>query len=328
MKVKPAVRPFHRDGVAHAHTLGQGVGVVAQAFDDEAQMAIAAPRRGDGEGVRALPVVQRHKRKLPGFVPRPAGLELSVHLQHVQVGQGVHGGDLARHLPVCAHAAQQHPDGGVAATSHQQGHDQTEPGGPILKLHQHHRMRHQRQIGHGNEVVGFEEPAVGQAFDQRQHHEQHSGVKRPLAHALGPPALGGQPLLHTALGQHRARATHGARQPAQTHRPFGALSQQPVAERQHQTRNAQPLVQAVHLVEAAQAGLQPHGAQRQPHGHAHHTNAQHTAVLHEHGAPGKEMGQGRPLGGVGQPPEGREGQQKYPEEAFDGCHVGQLMHPK
>jgi len=61
-----------------------------------------------------------------------------------------------------------------------------------------------------------------------------------------------------------------------------------VADRQDQAGDAQPLVQAVHLVESAQRALKKDRAHGEQHGQAHHADAQDARVLVEYVAPGEQ----------------------------------------
>ena len=60
-----------------------------------------------------------------------------------------------------------------------------------------------------------------------------------------------------------ARTARRLGQPAPADGPLGALGPQPVHRAHHQRADAQPLVQAVHLVQAVEVPLQPHRAHRQ-----------------------------------------------------------------
>ncbi len=229
-----------------------------------------------------------------------------------------HGLHLACHLALCAHAAQQHPDGGHAAPGHQGAHQPAQRGAPVVKAHQHHGVKHQHQVSHGDEPVRLEEALVRKAPHQRQHHKQHGGIKGPFAQSLGRFAQAAQPGLQSL--QLGAGPALGPLQQACTHQPFGRFGQQPVTHRQHQPGNAQPLVQAVHLVQAAQPGLQAHRAHGQQHGQAHHTHAQHAAVLDQQIAPGKKALEGGQAGGIDEQPKSRKAEQAEPVKAVNAAH--------
>ena len=269
--------------------------------------------------------MQSHERELPRIVTRPAPLELNADFDDVQSVVADDGRHFSRDLAARRHAPKQHQEGGHAAGSHQHGHDGSQHAAPVVEFQQDDRVPDQRQVGHGQQVMDFKEMAVRKALDQGQNHQRQRRVKRPFADALGQMALVQKELLDQIRRQGGSGRAHRALQQPPAHQPFGSLGHQPVSHGQRQPRNAQPFVQAVHLVEAAQIRFEHDGANGQQHRHAHDADAQHAGVLHQHRPPTEQATQARPVGLIGEPPETCEQQQVNPENTFYGLHLTLLF---
>ena len=171
-------------------------------------------------------------------------------------------------------------------------------------------------------MVRLGEQAIGKALDQRQRDQHHGGVESPFAQVFGGVAPAAQHGFDAA-GFGRLPAARGPGQPTPADRPLGALGPQPVHGAGNERAHAQPLVQAVHLVQPAQLRLQPHRPHRQHHGQRHHAHDQHPAVLHPHGAKREVAGLRGPQR-VGQQPQAAQGGQKAPEHPDHSFHLDSL----
>jgi hypothetical protein len=110
-----------------------------------------------------------------------------------------------------------------------------------------------------------------------------------------------------AFREYRTRPpAAGARQPAELNQPFGAVGDQPVADRNDQRGNAQPLVQTIHFVETAEIAFQKDRSGRKNHRQTHHANGDNAGVLAQDISPGKKPGQLEQIGLIGEPPGGTE----------------------
>ena len=221
-----------------------------------------------------------------------------------------------------ADTARQRDHGGDAAAGHQHGEHDAHRLRPVGKGRQQHRVEDQRQVGDGQQAVGLEEQAVGEALGERDHDQHHRRVEGPLAHRFREATLGAEEDLDR-VGERRLRPPLGLHQPAPAHRPLRALRPQPVDHREHQAGDAQPLVQAVGLVQPVEQRLHPHRAQRQDHAHAHDADADHAGVVDRHRAQGKvfiAVGQQR----IGHPPQQAEQQQQPSVRKPDVVH--RLLH--
>ena len=263
--------------------------MVAQCFGDKDELALLGlPGRGNGVGVGTFARVGGDEGKLPRPVAGPGLLQRHGGLQHTQRRVGRERHDVAPALAAGTNAPGPGPQRRPAPHQHQHGAHPANGLGPVIGLHQHHRVVGQGQVGQGDQAVRLHKPVVGKALDQGQHDEHGGSVKRPFAHVLRQAALAAQPGLQCAQGVGVAAGfARGLFQPAPAHHPLGALGPPPVQHAGHQGANAQPFVQAVHLVQALQARLQPLRAQCQQHGQAHQAHGEHTAELHKHGAKGK-----------------------------------------
>ena len=320
-KREAAIRPLQRGALPRAQPLVQAAGVVAQRLDEKGDFApLPVPRRGDGVRVRPFGAAERNKGELPRRVPRPAWRRGQPHAQRLHGRQPVGGLHRGLHPALCAHAAGQHHQRRHAASEHQRRLHPAHRLRPVGKARANHRVIHQRQIRHRQQRVRFGKPAVGKALDERQHDERRAAVKGPFAQRIGQPFLAVEPQLNR-IGHLRARPALGAHQPAPAHHPLGAQRQPPVRHRSGQRRNAQPLVQAVGLVQPVQPALGPGRARGQHEDDAHRPNGQHPRPLHGHRAEGEVVKRLRPQR-IGQQPQARQAQQNGPEGDADVFHGG------
>ena len=168
----------------------------------------------------------------------------------------------------------------------------------------------------------LDEQAVGKVFDQCQYQQEQCDVKSFFSQFFRKPALAAQPCFQGA-GYLRCTAgwaaTSRAFEPAPAHHPFAALGPPPVQQAADQGHDAQPFVQAIHLVQPVECAFQPYGAHGQQHADAHGANGDDAAVLYEH-APEGEIAQRLRPQRVGQQPQAGCEQQKSPEGDFDVSH--------
>ena len=275
------------------------------------------PGRGDGEGVRPFFRIESHEGELPALVALPAIFQQDLGLQHVHVGEMVTRLDGAPNPAPLADLAAQHQHGRDHPRRQQETHHPAQRLGPRGKVHQHHRVEHQRQIGHGDQRVCLGKEPVGKPLDQRQGNQQHDRIKRPFAHRFGGAAQFAEKLLHSAqAGRVRSWSASTARHPAQVDQPVWPIRRHPVQHRGDQAGDTQPLVQPVGFVQPAEPGFQPDRAQRQHHGHAHGTHAHDAGILDQQIADGDKAPRGRQRR-IGQHPQGRQAKQDAPQRQFD-----------
>ena len=221
-----------------------------------------------------------------------------------------------------ADAAGERAQRSPAAGGHQHAHDHAERLRPVGEGQQHHAMHDQCEVHRRHHAVGLHETAVGEALDQRDRGEHGEEVEGPLADGFGEAAL----LLEEAEeldGLLGARAARGFLQPAPADRPLGALGPQPVHHADRQAGDAQPLVQPVGLVHAAEQRLERGGAQGEDHRDAHRAHGEHAGVVDRERAQ-REVGVALDQQWIGPPPQQAEGGEDEEECEFDVLHDGSL----
>ena len=285
LAVKAPIGAFDVHRLPHAQPLVQGARVVAQGLDHQAHellpleaAAQGVRRTGNGEGMGAFGLVKAHKGELPRTVARPAGRQGAHHLDgglRALLAQQLYRLDACSMAARAPHPARQGPQCCAAAHSHQSTHELAQRLGPISQGHQGHRVEHQRQKQHRHGTVQ-QAPVlvVQQARQEREGDHGQQQVKSPLPQVLGEVARIGQP------GQHGVARRLAATAPQRLENVPRLLGT-PVEHGGQRCGNPGPLVQAVHLVHAAERPLHPGQAQRQQHGQHHQAHApQATEVNH------------------------------------------------
>ena len=202
--------------------------------------------------MRAFAAVGRQEGELAGAVV-PVALDPTGQRQDV-VGQRVDG----EHQPLVparsADAAGQRQHGACTAHGGRHRHQPScglpPPGG----RRQHHAVERDHQEHDGRDAMHLTPQVIRKPPPKRQHHQRHQDPDRPFPDVLGGPAE------HVQPGCHARRLGHRVKQRKQQR--FANLDQ--VMRRgKGRRQDAAPLVQAIHLVQAAQPGFDPSRADRQ-----------------------------------------------------------------
>src|SRR6185437_6952305 len=184
-KGEAAVRPFDRDERTRLERSGKRPRVIAQPLDEEKQVTVILPCRGDRERMRPFPILEVHECELPGVMATPAVLEANVDLQDSHIRACRDCIDLTDRAVRMSHPAEQHQDRRHCPRRHQCDDHVRYRVRPVRDLHQDQAVEHEEEKYDRQQAVGLEEVAIRKPAQQRKYHEYDERVEAQLPNGSG-----------------------------------------------------------------------------------------------------------------------------------------------
>ena len=234
------------------------------------------------------------------MVPGPCGLQPHCDVEHrivLVAGQRFNAADrLAR----AADPPEQRHQRGGASTGEQQSEYGPERHQPIAAVDQDDGVKHQHQIDRRHQAMRRQERPVGKPLPEREHHQCQQQIEAPFAEIDGD-VLEIAKRIETGDDLRGPRRPRRACQPAELRQPARADFQQPVNHCEAQSGNAEPFVQAIKPVEAAQRAFDLHRARRQYDAERHRSHREHARQVDQRLAPRPEIATQRSIGNANEP---------------------------